>query len=556
MADSLRESAWREKRERLRHSETFLHLMLDYTFDWEYWLGPDRQVWFTSPSCARITGYQAEEFLADSGLLLRIVHPEDRASLRDHHQRIAQNTDEELDFRIIRRDGEVRWLAHGCRPVYGEDGSFLGRRVSNRDITAKRLAEERLVVAYARLQQQEEFLRRAKEQAEQATNAKSEFLSMISHELRTPLNVVLGMTDLVLEGDLALSQRQLLQRIQASGTLMLTLINQVLDLAKIEAGKMTLLEEPVALRQLLPGTIGILQGIAECKKIGLSCHLAEEVPDWIILDGHRLQQILLNLLGNAIKFTENGQVELSVQICTKSWQWLLLTVSDTGIGIAAERLATIFDSFSQADEQISRRYGGSGLGLTICLRLVQLMGGDIAVESQEGQGSRFMVRLPLCPAEPVRTVTDGERSERAGLQEQREDKRIRILLAEDSEDSQLLIQMFLAHSGHQVQVVSNGEEAVRHVRAGEVDLLLMDVQMPVLDGFTAAQQIRQWEQSTGQKPVPIIAMTAHAFAEERERCRLAGFTELLTKPIRKALLLERIESYQQSLSHALPALQT
>ncbi|WP_130471902.1 PAS domain-containing hybrid sensor histidine kinase/response regulator [Candidatus Magnetaquicoccus inordinatus] len=538
MTESAEGREMQEVQSGFRPNASHFRLMLDYTFDWEYWVGPNRQIWFTSPSCERITGYRAEEFLADADLLLRIVHLEDLARLQAHHERMEQESDEELDFRIVRRDGEIRWLAHGCRPVYREDGRFLGRRVSNRDITAKRHAEERLIEAYARLQQQEEHLRCAKESAEQATRAKSDFISMLSHEMRTPLNVVLGMTDLLLEGELSGQQQHLLQRIQSSGTLLLTLINQVLDLAKIEAGKIQLLEEPVELRSLLLEMVALLQGLAETKGVALSLRIRDDVPEWISLDRHRLQQIMLNLLGNSLKFTEQGEVVLLVDLLSGEGEWLQLTVRDSGIGIASEQLEHIFDSFSQADRRIQQRYGGSGLGLTICRRLLHLMGGEISVESCLGQGTTFFVKLPLralsSPMSP--SVPEHRAHPEVALQEQM----LRILLAEDSEDNQLLIRLYLQQSGHILSVVGNGAEAVRLVQEGGVDLLLLDMQMPIMDGYSAARAIRQWEVATKRGSLPILALTAHAFSEEGERCLAAGCDDYLVKPLRKTVLLQRI----------------
>lgn len=381
----------------------------------------------------------------------------------------------------------------------------------------------------------QQALEHAREIAESASRAKSDFLSAMSHEIRTPMNVVIGMGDVLLESNLGQEQQDHVMRLQAAGNSLMELINQILDFSKIEAGHLQIIEEAVQVRPLLAEARELLQVIASGKGLGIHCEVADEVPEWLVTDGVRLRQVLFNLLGNAIKFTEQGGITLRAGV-TPGAPRLHVSVEDTGIGIDTEYLDRIFDPFTQADASIARRFGGSGLGLTLSRRLVERMGGHIWVESHKKAGTTFHVELPLRPTTaPISSITASPVPDRVEVC-----PALRILLVEDSEDNRLLVRTFLKNTPHHVEIALNGEEAVRQVESEPFDMVFMDVQMPVMDGYTATRLIRQREAETNRKPLPIIALTAHALDGEAERSQQAGCSLYLSKPIKKQRILDVI----------------
>ncbi|MBF0178512.1 MAG: PAS domain S-box protein [Magnetococcales bacterium] len=409
-------------------------------------------------------------------------------------------------------------------PIRGAQGAVAWLIFMLRDVTEDKRAQLALV--------------EAKEQAEAANRAKSQFLAAMSHEIRTPMNVVIGMGDVLLETDLSEAQRGCLRKQQEAGNNLLDLINQILDFSKIEAAKMQIVAEPLRIEEILQEVVALLRVVATGKGLALHYRIGESVPRWVMGDRLRLKQLLINLAGNSVKFTEQGAVSLEVERLTDAPGRLLLMVRDTGIGIDSNCLSTIFNVFTQADSSVTRRYGGTGLGLAISRSLVELMGGTIEVESRVGAGSCFRLVLPLQAAQPPEPVdkapADGETVRAAAMAQ-------RILLVEDAEDNQILIRTFLQSTPHRLTIANNGEEACQQVRESEFDLVLMDVQMPIMDGYTATRLIRDWERRTARRPMVIVALTAHAIEGEEERSREAGCDLYYSKPIRKQRLLGVIE---------------
>jgi signal transduction histidine kinase/CheY-like chemotaxis protein len=369
-----------------------------------------------------------------------------------------------------------------------------------------------------RLEQQAMELRKAKELAETATVAKTQFLAAMSHEIRTPLSGVLGLTSLLAETELDLKQRELTRSIQQSGDLLLTIVNDILDYSKIGAGKLKLENVPFEMREMLGQLAEPMVKIAGRKQIVLECHVSSEVAPWLKGDPTRIKQVMNNLLSNALKFTEKGRIQVVVH---RDGSMVRFAVRDTGIGIPSEVQKLLFADFSQADQSTTRRFGGTGLGLAISKKLVEAMGGEIGLESTPGEGSLFWFRVPLAEASPS--------LQRQAAVRQQAARQLRVLIAEDNPVNQrVILHLVEKKLGHRVTMTCNGQEAVDAFRKQDFDLVLMDCQMPVMDGFEASHQIRA---SGARGALPIVAVTANAFAEDRERCIAAGMTDHLPKPV-------------------------
>ena len=635
---------------------------------------------WVSENITRMMGYTPDEALHPTWWLDHL-HPEDRTRVLGEIPELVSDDRLTTEYRFRHKDGAYHWIYDSARlrpDATGQPVEVFGTWL---DITERKQAEQAMGEAVAQLTAQAQELTAARDGAEAANRAKSSFLANMSHEIRTPMNAVLGMLEIVLDGDLTAEQRRYLDTVQLSAEALLTVLNDVLDFSKIEAEHVELEQIAFDLRRTVHATVSLLAARADEKRLELVANLAPEVPQFVRGDPTRIRQVLTNLVGNAIKFTETGEVVVSVSVVAAhdGRAQLRFRVRDTGIGIAANKLGAVFQEFTQADASMTRRFGGTGLGLTISHRLVELMGGELAVTSDLGRGSEFGFTLAL-PVEtgPAAAVTgigavsfhgqrvlivddnatnrdllrellgaegmaiaeaagaaealdalrraqrpydlaiidaqmpgmdgfglaaavqqdprlaatplvmltsagqrgDGERCRQLGIRgylnkpiarsdllevvglvltppatpaaraptpevitrhtiaESR--RSLRILLAEDNPVNQMIAATMLRKRGHQVDIVGDGEQAIKAVQARAYDVVLMDVQMPVMDGLAATAAIRRLSRG---RDVPIVALTAHALAGDRERCLAAGMNGYLTKPFKAHDLLVAVEEW-------------
>ncbi|MFO1019938.1 MAG: ATP-binding protein [Planctomycetales bacterium] len=534
-------------------------------------LNEHREVLYANVQWQSIMGLSMGELM--SGNWTDLIHPNQRGEmLAELENSILDGSSYNTVFEVVGEHGKTRWVHFRSSPVFSDDAIHIVGTVE--DITERirtesnlrhsldelQLAKEQHEKNSVRLEQLVSELAAAKTQAEQATKAKSEFLANMSHEIRTPMTAILGYTDVILdEGNLSEHSQEALRTVQRNGHYLLEIINDILDLSKIEAGQLQVEKINCSLVQAIDEVRNIMLVRAETKELPLLVEYETAVPEVMVTDPTRIRQILINLVSNSIKFTERGYVKITTRYLASSpasgHGQLQLDVSDTGMGMSPETLKKLFQPFTQADTSTTRKYGGTGLGLTITRRLACMLGGDVEVLSELGKGTTFRVTLdiglvnnarmirPLAgiPAEfnpfPALTSSKPATPEKvqglAGL---------RILLAEDGVDNQRLLRFLLTKEGaEEVRVAENGqiafELAIQAREAGNpYHVILMDMQMPVLDGYGASRKLRE----VGYDG-PIIALTAHAMSGDREKCLAAGCSDYATKPIDKKKLIRVIQ---------------
>jgi PAS domain S-box-containing protein len=513
----------RSAQEALRQSELKFRSLIENAFDVITVIRGDGTILFESPAVESVLGYTPAELVGRNAF--EFLHPDDLPAFLAKMEQVLADVALRtiLVYRFRHKNGTWRTLESGGRST----GSATGMVVNSRDVTE--------------LYEVNEHLQDALLAAQEATELKSRFLANMSHEVRTPMNGILGMSELLLSAGLTGEQHECAQAIHTSARSLLVIINDILDMSKIEAGKIVLESIPFRISEAIRELTSLMTPLATQKGIEFSAVLEAGACDLVCGDPVRFRQILLNLAGNAVKFTSSWIVRVSIEsrpvpadrICVSG------KVEDTGIGISPEHQAHLFENFRQGDDSTTRNYGGSGLGLSISRELARLMDGDITFRSVPGEGTTFSFVLVMGAPTSADSAVPNELVE--GMTDEKPASG-RVLLAEDNEISSRLVCKILTKAGYCVQAVSNGEEAIAAFERSEWDLVLMDVQMPLLDGFDASRRIRQLPDS---KSVPIIALTANAMSGDRERCAAAGMNDYLTKPITAAHLLSRVRHWVQ-----------
>ena len=517
--DLSRKTLQRREREARR-----LALVAEHTTDSVIITDAEGRIEWVNDAFTRITGYGFYEALgANPGDILNVTETDLAAieALDDPANRQKNRRVEVLNR--TKSDGRV-WMDVILSPIFNTDGSHAMTIAVERDITDAKAREAELS--------------RARQEAEAAAQAKSRFLATMSHEIRTPMNGVIGMADLLAATPLDPVQADYVRWIVESGQALLTIINDILDISKLQAGKPAIWAEPFDLCSAIQGAIALLQPTATAKGIGLLFAPLDGVLPNLLGDEGRIRQVLINLIGNAVKFTSVGDVIVRLKSEQIGGTWAVsISVKDTGIGIPADQIDRIFDSFTQADDQITRRFGGTGLGLAISRLLAREMGGEIEATSAAGDGScfTFLLTLPVSESRvavrvPVRVACGGYSGQR-------------ILVAEDNKTNSLIVRRMLETETLTLDFAENGARAVELYLLQRPDLVLMDMSMPVMDGLEATREIRRIEAAQGLPRCPVIALTANAFGEDRDACLAAGLDDFLSKPVTRAALTARMSAY-------------
>ncbi len=515
--------------EALSVSEARLSLIMrgtrDGIWDWNLLTGE----FYLSPRWLEMIGYEKHEIKNNFVGFHKLIHPDDLGAALEAWMGGMQGEVDSffVEYRLKTKQEDYIWIQSRGLVLRDAKGTPIRLAGSNTDVTERKRFEVELL--------------EARRSAEASSRAKSDFLANMSHEIRTPMNGIIGIADLLMESELTVEQREYVDMLKGSADSLLSIINDILDLSKIEAGRFELDSSAFRLRDCIRDVLTIGAVSASKKGLQLTYDVAPDLPDSIVGDPGFLRQILINLVGNAVKFTEKGGVSIRVDKEERGTDEITLhfRVTDTGIGIPEEHQQKIFDIFTQADSSTTRKYGGTGLGLSICSRLVEMMKGKIWVESRSEGGSTFHFTANFglvheAVSEP-RHLSDKE-------VDSTEEKKpgLNILVAEDNFVNQKLATALLQKAGHRVTIAANGRVAVDEIENKQFDLVFMDVQMPEMDGYEATGIIREREQRTGEH-IPVIALTAHVMKGDRERCINAGMDEYLSKPLKKKEVLDLVD---------------
>lgn len=557
-----------DRTQALKVSERRIQDMADVSADWFWETDEDLRFVYLSERFEQVTGLQRELFMnrtrvEAAGIDIYDIDDSWRAHLDALESRSAFT-----DFRYTmpKGNGQMKFLSISGKPVFAENGKFLGYRGSGRDVTVEERAQHNLKESESRLHRYVEELEVSrqyleentaeiaelaeqyaieKDRAEASEKSKSEFLASMSHEIRTPMTGVMGFADMLLDSNLAKEDREKVIKIKSATQSLLTIINDILDLSKLEAGRLEMENLDFNLRYTIEEVLDLVRERAKAKNINLRIVYPREIPDGINGDPTRIRQILINLIGNAVKFTHVGEVSVEVQLDgDDEHQMLRVSVVDTGIGISGANSEKLFVDFTQADASISRRYEGTGLGLSISKRLIELMKGVIWVDSQEGVGSNFSFRLPYIPA----TSDVSEKLRQNVVQNFSTERSLQILVAEDNRLNQRIIVATLEKFGHKPTVVENGVQVLSEIERQHYDLILMDIRMPEMNGLEATRAIRSRSDSLAK--IPIVALTADAMEEHIRGYLADGMDACATKPIDRAELLMTINEVLDEEVHA------
>jgi len=526
----------------LHKSEERLNLAVtgstDGLWDWNVLSG---EVYY-SPRFMALTGHEASELAHTIDTFIALIHPEDRelvdSAIVKHFKEHGPYI---VEYRLKHKDGHYAWYQARGQASWNHDGKAVRMTGFTIEISERKAAEEKLCRYSGELEWQKFALEEAKIKAEQATQLKSEFLANMSHEIRTPMNGIIGMSTLMLDTELDATQRGYANIIIRSSEALLQIINDILDFSKIEAARMELEHILFDFQQLAQEVAEMMAVKAREKKIVFLLRYAPDTPRFVIGDPGRVRQILFNLISNAIKFTDSGHVLVSIEATPSinaSKVDYHIRVEDTGLGIPADKTEYIFNKFRQADGSTTRKFGGTGLGLAICKQLTCMMGGEIGVHSTLGAGSVFWVTLAFehdGGAAPVHSPKEYKKARKDIMFEH-----TRILVVEDNAINQHVAKSFLAKFGCHTTTANNGEEAVILVKEHRFDLILMDCQMPVMDGYEATAIIRQLQVQPSAPRTPIVALTANAMKGDDEKCFASGMDDYLTKPMKQDELLETL----------------
>jgi PAS domain S-box-containing protein len=477
---------------------------------------------YVNDAFCKLSGYTSDEVI---GKTPRILQGEttDHKVLDDLKEKLGNGRSFQGELRNFSKDGTEYWLDISVTPVKDSDGNITHFTAIERDITDRKLNEEEL--------------QRERDRAETANIAKGEFLANMSHELRTPMNGIIGLSDLLMDTPMNEEQKQSVEAINKSSETLLILLNDILDSSKIDAGEMALENVPFNLKAVIDDTIKLLKSRIDEKNIEFKYHYSPSLPAGLVGDSTRLQQIIINLIGNALKFTDKGEITLSLSRTEDNL--MKIVVDDTGIGIPKDKLDDIFMKFTQADESTSRRFGGTGLGLSISQKLTELMGGTIGVHSIEGQGSSFWFKIPIIEADIDVTQMSTNHQNLTPV----DFSNANIMVVDDHPINLMYMRKLLKKIGiDRVQMVDNGQEAFEYTQVGMYDAILMDCQMPGMDGFETTEAIRKMHKGNALH-TPIIAVTANAMKGDREKCIAAGMDDYLSKPVDPNALQQTLQKW-------------